>query len=430
MIDVSFEHWRYTFTEEMLTKYGSRYFTRNDAGANYYGDIIHRAEQVSSLNLNFSERQIRLGNEAFAESAVADPIADLEVWDEWRSGTRYFPYRGIFSRLGITRQDDKTSSPSSVGVIGEIMAGFFAQAGVSPWLLVRVVRRWPDFIFADRRSTYSFVESKAFTGTPPGRHGLAGRVLDGLLVEAAVDAAQQLSSDPFGRVWNSFTQISSIIPMRFQVTFFEFNVPDARRISQPLRTVPAAVAEGFAERAVNTAVARLGLSENDTRLTDPIRRKGELLPALRSLTQKEVDILLREIDTEAPIPDGRRLVEEAVATFLDRLEKRKWKPPKSGNLSGRRLTEAKQEAVLGRLSPIRVSGEEIIYIADLADEEILRIRRAWAPDWSQASLPCGKINGVDMWRCGGAVFCLGDRKQEGWDIRSQGLPQNLGSDRK
>lgn len=28
----------------------------------------------------------------------------------------------------LRRQDDKTSSPSSVGVVGEIMAGFFAQA--------------------------------------------------------------------------------------------------------------------------------------------------------------------------------------------------------------------------------------------------------------------------------------------------------------
>jgi hypothetical protein len=193
MIEISFEHWCYTFTEEMLIKYGSRYFPRKDAGAQYVRDIDQRSERVSSLNLEFSEKQIRSGNEAFAEAAVADPIADLEVWDEWRSGTRYFPYQGRYSRLGIIRQDDKTSSPSSVGVIGEIMAGFFAQAGVSPWVLVRVVRRWPDFIFSDRDATYSFVESKAFTSEPSDRHGLAGRVLDGLLVEGAVDAAQQLN---------------------------------------------------------------------------------------------------------------------------------------------------------------------------------------------------------------------------------------------
>jgi hypothetical protein len=132
MIEISFEHWRYTFTEEMLIKYGSRYFHRKEAGAHYVLDIHQRSEQVSSLSLGFSERQVRSGNEAFAEAAIADPIADLEVWEEWRSGTRYFPYHGRYSRLDITRQDDKTSSPSSVGEVGEIMTGFFAQAGVSP----------------------------------------------------------------------------------------------------------------------------------------------------------------------------------------------------------------------------------------------------------------------------------------------------------
>ena len=30
--------------------------------------------------------------------------------------------------------------------MGEIMTGLFAQAGIAPWVLVRVIRRWPDFI--------------------------------------------------------------------------------------------------------------------------------------------------------------------------------------------------------------------------------------------------------------------------------------------
>jgi hypothetical protein len=77
-----------------------------------------RAILRSSFGLDFSAAQIRSGNEAFAEAAVANPIADLEIWDEWRSGTRSFPYADRYSRLVITRQDEKTSSPSSVGVIG------------------------------------------------------------------------------------------------------------------------------------------------------------------------------------------------------------------------------------------------------------------------------------------------------------------------
>ena len=421
MIETTFEHWRYTFTEEMLIKYGSRYFSRKDAGVEYARDIHQRSEIISSLGLDFSEGQIHSGNEAFAEAAVADPIADLEIWDEWRSGTRSFPYAGRYSRLDITRQDVKTSSPSSVGVVGEIMAGFFAQAGVSPWVLVRVVRRWPDFIFADRKGTYSFVESKAFTGEPPSGNGLRSRVLDGLVIEGAIDAAQQLNSDAFGKVWNSFTRITSITPMRFDVTFLEFNVPDSRRRSQTLRTIPAAVVDGLAKRAVNQAAAQLSLTETDARLTDPKRRREVLVPELGKLADKEVDVVLSGIDIEAPVPTDRRPIAEAVKRILDVTGSRAWKPPKSENLSGRRLMEAKQQAIQGRLSAIRRSGELMIYLADLPEPDISRIRRDWNLDWSRASLPWGTIDRTELWRCGGAVICLGGSELGGREIRSAGL---------
>ena len=131
MTSVSFEHWRYTFTEEMLFRYGGP-FSRGVAGSVFMQDIYHRATKASDMNATISYEQLLCGNEAFPEAAVADPLADLEVWDEWRSGTRYFPYPGRYSKLDITSQDDKTSSPSTVGVLGEIMAGLFAQVGISP----------------------------------------------------------------------------------------------------------------------------------------------------------------------------------------------------------------------------------------------------------------------------------------------------------
>jgi hypothetical protein len=230
MIQVSFQLWRYEFSDKMLSRYGSRYFSRREAGQEYIEDIYRRAEPGPAHDLTFAEDQILCGNEAFPEAAMADPIADLEVWDEWRSGTRDFPYPGRYSRLGITRQEHKISSPSSVGVLGEIMAGFFAQEGVSPWVLVRVVRRWPDFIFFQPADgAYSFVESKAFTGNPSGTSRLQGRVLDAQVMEGAIDASQELNSDPFLRVWYSFTHIISITPLELGVTFLELTVSEERR---------------------------------------------------------------------------------------------------------------------------------------------------------------------------------------------------------
>ncbi|MBS0261388.1 MAG: hypothetical protein JSS02_05475, partial [Planctomycetes bacterium] len=189
MIDVSFEHWRYTFTEEILRRYGSRHYSRADVGWVLFEEACREATLKDGHHLMFHPDQILCSNEAFPEAAVADPLADLEIWDEWNNGTRAFPYPGRYSKLGITTQEDKTSSPSSIGVIGEIMAGIFAQAGICPWVLVRVVRKWPDFIFSQNNGMYSFVESKAFTTDPEeNAEGLPRRVHNQLLREGLIDA--------------------------------------------------------------------------------------------------------------------------------------------------------------------------------------------------------------------------------------------------
>lgn len=83
--------------------------------------------------------------------------------------------------------------------------------------------------------------------------------------------------------------------------------------------------------------------------------------------------------------------------------------------------EAKQQAIQSRLSAIRGFGESTIYLADLTEADISRIRRDWNPDWARASLPWGMIDRTELWRCGGAVICLGDSELEGREIRSAGL---------
>ena len=76
---------------------------------------------------------------------------------------RVFPYPGKFSRLGLTHQEPKIAAPSSVCVLGEIMTDILLEAMISPDVLVRVIRHWPDFIFFLGHDVYAFIESKAFT---------------------------------------------------------------------------------------------------------------------------------------------------------------------------------------------------------------------------------------------------------------------------
>jgi hypothetical protein len=404
---VHFEHWQYTFQDEMLVRYGSRYYTRKQAAATYVPDISTRAVKLATHDLDFLEAQILCGNEAFPEAAVANPLADLEVWDEWKSGLRDFPYPGRYSRLGITRQEDKISSPSSVGVIGEIMAGFFAQAGVSPWVLVRVVRRWPDFIFSHPDGTYSFVEAKAFTPDPEAHTGLLSLVHEGLLADGVGDAAQQLTSDPFGRVWYSYTHIRDVDPFALRVTFVEFNVSYERRRSATVRTIPPAVAEGIAERAVNQAAAKLRNREEDDLWPDYLSATGKHIASLQGAAENEIKGLLTESFRAEEAESAYGAIRDAIQRLVRKLEKRKGKRRRFFEEEGRRLSEAKESAAAGQFAPLRRMGEQTIFLADLPTAEQVEARSTWFSDWTRANRPWGHIADCPLWRCGGAVFCHG-----------------------
>jgi hypothetical protein len=78
----------------------------------------------------------------------------------------------------------------------EIMGDLFAQQGVAPWVLVRVIQKWPDFIFAEHDRRYAFVEAKASTQPLPSSTGLMGRVAPARLEECLVEAVQHSMQIP------------------------------------------------------------------------------------------------------------------------------------------------------------------------------------------------------------------------------------------
>jgi hypothetical protein len=418
IIDVTFEHWKYTFPDGMLSRYGSRYFSRKEAGQAYASDIHGQAEPLAVHQLDFQESQILCGNEAFPEAAVADPISDLQVWDEWTSGIRDFPYPGRYSRLGITRQEEKVSSPASVGVLGEVMAGFFAQAGVSPWVLVRGVRRWPDFIFAHPGDgSYSFVESKAFTGQLDVGEGLRSRIPPALLMEGVINASQELTSDPSGRIWCSFTRIGVVTPLCLAVTFLELAVSEEYRKAHKNPIMPAAVTDGLAERAVNQAAVQMGLEEPCDLL--PSRNRGfkDGLRELQEAAEGQVEDLLREAGTRAAKDEDRLRLSEAVERVLHRVAKSRRRAQRVEESRGRRLSAAKQGAADSLLSKLWDVGGLGLYLADLPRNQQDEVRTAWCRDWTRANKPWGRIREANLWRCGGAVFCLGHADVDGLDIR-------------
>ena len=239
-----FQHYRYLFPDEQLIRYGSPFFNPMEAGKILSKLVVARATEENKHVVSFDLKHLLCANEAFPEAALADPLADLEVWDEWRSGNRYFPYPGHYSPLGIRRQEGKTQSTSSVGVVGEIMAGLYAQAGIAPWVLVRMISHWPDFIYYVGEDRYAFVEAKAYTTQPEKTGKLWLDIPKKLLAECLGDAVHQLNADPYVQVWGAFTSIDKISPLRLRVTFLELDILNSRRRTDRGSFLPQAVVIG------------------------------------------------------------------------------------------------------------------------------------------------------------------------------------------
>ena len=414
MIDVAFQHWRYVFKEEELIRYGSPHFDRKSAGQALSAAVSSGATREASCNLIFDPKLILAANEVFPEAAVADPLADLEVWDEWRTGIRAFPYPGRYGRLGIRRQDAKTNSTSSTGVLGEIMTGLFAQAGIAPWVLVRVIRRWPDYIFYLHGDRYAFIEAKAYTGEGAGSSKSALQIPQGLFYDCVVDAVQQLNADPFVQVWGAFTHIVQIVPMRLRVTFLELDTEPNRRSGIKKRVLPQAVLLGIAERALRRAITEV--EEKDLA---PLKRtdrkpskyeRNQLERVLVPAAMRQLEDLLVEEQVRTAVLASPKLFENELKKMIRRAN-----IPEQGE--GHRIFSARERASSGALSYVRGASPQALFIGDISSTEQTTISENWNLDWSNANQPWKRIDSVNIWRCGGAFFAIGDDRLTGIRFR-------------
>lgn len=417
---VKFEHYRVELSDEELRRYGSPHFSDKEAGEVLQKVVIGRAGAPKfSETLEFARSHILAANEVFSECAVADPLADLDIWDEWQSGERHFPFPGAFSRLGIKEQNGKVASSSAIGVIGEVFSGLFCQSYIAPWVLVRPIRRWPDFIYYTQGGRYAFVEAKGFTGICDNSTPNLTRIPRRVLRECLVDTVQQLNADPFATVWLMFTELNQIDPLRFSVTAIELDAPDEHRDQIVKRIIPDAVIKGLTDRVLSAAIA----SKDDSILNNADKKftRREIQEFWDSLLGVVPDEIERVIGDATPPNLYNRLkvaISDEASDFIAKQKQKRQNAPQVSE-RGQRYVEAKAYAAKGMLGQLRQIGAQYIYLADLVGSVKSDVERKWTPDWWNANDSLGCIERMELYRCSSVAVGIGPYGLAGQTLRLQ-----------
>ena len=431
-IHVKFLHYQVELDNDVMRKLGSRHYSKKEAGQKLrhwlLTNSMKRLKVIDKSSQDFESGQLIGANEVFSEAALADPVADLKIWDQWRTGLRRFPYPGVYTRLGILTQDSKTSATSSVGALGEIFTGLFAQSFISPLVTVRPIRRWPDFIFLGNDGRFSFVESKASVSINESKTFDIKSVNPSLLSEALADALQELNADPSLGMWLVFTDIVSIQPLAAHVCALEVSAPNSRQVESP--SAPDAVVDGWAERIMRQSSEKLEgefsyfLDSDASEILAKDMNKQEK-ERWKKEREKEFWEKLKETasnSVEAFIPDvlPRDQSGEIKSAIIEQIRNQRSHKimVKNYKVEGHHLVEAKREASKGRLAPLRdVSKNEQLMLADLDSEELAAFRAQWQPDWRRANQPWGELDGLKLWRYSGAILGLMPPEHQGRRIK-------------
>jgi hypothetical protein len=414
---VDFNHYKIVLGDDVLSRLGSRYFPKAEAGKGLRAWVLRNVGSPRyKMAMDFEKDLIISANEVYPEAAMADPVADLEVWDEWRTGLRSFPYEGVYTRLNIFHQENKTSATSSVGVLGEILAGRFAQEYVAPIVSVRPIRRWPDFIFEGSDGRYSFVESKASASVDnPAAPGVEN-IRAELLGEGLADAVQELNAEPFLRVWLVFTDVKSIQPLQMNVNVVEIEAPEFRRNGRKNR-VPDAVINGLTQRLIASAVAEVEpeFEELNGKLSseEEKRVRKELWKRIKASAAGRTENVL-----EIAVPaDLRQAAADEIRIKIDNVKERKINPL---GREGKRLAMAKKAASIGELGVLRhtYGKDQGLMLSELPKSELKHLRETWKPDWERANKPWGHMENLPLWRCSSAVLAIGELRHKGRKIET------------
>ncbi|MCB0703263.1 MAG: hypothetical protein KDC55_11205 [Ignavibacteriae bacterium] len=277
-VNVKYKKWSFVMNDEELTMYGSPYFSESQVGKYFYDRFRSELYTPIQDTVKIPYEVFICANEAFPESALNDPIADLKLYDQWRNNTRQFPYVGKYLPLGISKQDSKTQNSGSVGVFGEVLAGMFIQHLVSPSFIVRPIRHWPDFIVLNGEGRFVFSESKAFIISEQSVLTASQPIPEKLLKEFFYESMRQLLADPSVILNGFFVGIESIEPLNVSVWVIDVRADEIRLSGYTNKILPEVVKKEVLVRAIE----RL--------LYQRYNEKGQLLELLERMRVHKLDV--------------------------------------------------------------------------------------------------------------------------------------------
>lgn len=399
LLEIDFKHVKYEFASS-LERMTSPHFSDAEARQRLGESFFQQKNIEDSSMISLREDLILFANEAFPESAVNDPIGDLKIWHLWQTGIRSFPYPGQYLPLEIFSQGTKIRSTSSMGVIGECLSGLFATAGIGPWPIVRVINRWPDFIFHDRKNQrFALLESKAFADIHGATSKFEDRFDKKILEDFLLGALQHLVSDRGVSVWGGFTSIKSVDPFKVQLTFVETSLAQ-NSLSVSNSTVVDMIAEFVLQVALNRFLPQL--VEEGPRVVKKtlMAEEGEISPIVLIAINDAIKQLPRLAVEALSEADNSRIIEEVILG----LRKNHKKILKYLSDVGE-LKQTRSGFSTGGYETIREIGDIKLVARRVTNAEAEKIDKNWQPSWNTVGQPIEvEDDDTEVFRCGGLLI--------------------------
>jgi len=402
-ITIYFKYYKGVFPIDLARKYSSPYFQQKEIIKGLSNNLLNNIQEEYSSVFLMDEEQFKCGNEIFPEAAISDPLSDLNTYDEWQNGRRIFPHRGEYAPFGIEAQLAKIESSVSFGVVGEILTGLFCQSYFAPYVLVRNIRRWPDFIFHKNNNKFVFVESKATATELDEKNPLDGNFELNTFNEFLIQSMKSILSSETTNVCLSHTRILGDKSQRvFHLNVLEFKSNSVKDPSQ--ESIPEPVVSGLAYQIADQYIGYILAQEPIFHGTDTDDElKKYIKKYQKASTNKIKEMLIQKNDLKVNDGDNTR-IEDKVESILKKIGSKKNKLEYKKNI-GKNI---KDSISSGNFTNVSSICDKNIFFRQLTNDEESIIARQWYPDWSNAIKPIDESNPL-KWRCSNSILYITDQ---------------------
>ena len=397
---IEFKYYKGLFPIELARRYNTSYFQENEIRKNLLDSLTNDIQLEYKNDFEMDEEQFKCGNEIFPESAISDPLSDLDTFDEWRGGIRIFPHKGRYAPFGIEDQLRKIESSVSFGVVGEILAGLFCQSYFAPYVLVRNIRRWPDFIFHKNNRKFVFVESKATASKINVGNPLDGNFEANTFKEFLSDSMKSILNSETTNVCLSQTRMLGNRSQRvFHLNILELESDSEKDPSQ--EEYPETVVAGLATQVADQYIGSLfeeGQLVYSNSSGDEIKK--HLKNYNKASTVKIKEILIQQNNLSV-VDDDHHRIEKEVESQLNKLRKN------ISKLDYKNIgKDFKDSFSTNSFKNISTICNKSIFSRQLNDFEDSNITTTWEPDWSKSIVPFENSNPL-KWRCSNSILFMG-----------------------